>query len=165
MSSPLFDRLDCLCEFLITGPIFSIVRVLDVSIDLVTDITCPVDKYVGHLPIAPETRNVMAQSIYEVFDKLGGRIKVISEFGEVSEQSRLHGFRERWINRLTSRGWLGTTGWAPSVGTSYSPYYCPLNGMEQIPCTTCYGKRLFVQRCRRYRRHGAAALTKCRQMS
>jgi hypothetical protein len=38
------------------------------------------------LPIAPETRNVMAQSINEVFDKLGGRIKVIGEFGEVSEK-------------------------------------------------------------------------------
>jgi hypothetical protein len=49
MNDPPFDRLDCLRKFLITGPVVSIVRGLDVSIDLFIDITCLIDKYVGYL--------------------------------------------------------------------------------------------------------------------
>jgi hypothetical protein len=86
MGGPLFDRLNCLGELLVAGPVFSTVRILDVSIDLVTDITCPIDKYVGHLPIAPERHNIMAQGINERLDERGSRIKVIGEFGEVGEQ-------------------------------------------------------------------------------
>jgi hypothetical protein len=85
MSDPLFDRLNCFGKFLVAGPV-STVHLLDVSIDLVTDITCLIDQYVGHLPIAPERHNIMAQSVDERFDELGSRIRVMGELGEVGEQ-------------------------------------------------------------------------------
>jgi hypothetical protein len=72
----LFNRVNCISIFIETDPIFSTFRSLDVTIDSIANVTCPLEKQVGHLRVAPEGHDIVANCIDHVLDNLGSRISL-----------------------------------------------------------------------------------------
>jgi hypothetical protein len=86
----LFHGIDCIGIFLETDPILSTFRSLDAGVNSIANITCPVNEQVGHLRVAPEGHDIVANSIDKVLDGLGSRINLVGEPGNVHEQRRRH---------------------------------------------------------------------------
>ena len=55
---PLFDRVKRVGKLLETGPVGPALRILDVDIDRVADVTCSVYEHKGHLRVASEGHNI-----------------------------------------------------------------------------------------------------------
>ena len=84
----LFDRVKRVGKLLEAGPVSSIVRLLDVDIDRVANVTCSVYEHKGHMRVASEGHDIATHDLDQVFDDFCGRVALIGEFGKRGQQRR-----------------------------------------------------------------------------
>jgi hypothetical protein len=75
-----------------TGPVqvgaSSGLRLLDVGIDCVANVTCSVYEYIGHLRVASEGHDIATHDLEQEFDDLCGRIAISGRLREHGEKRR-----------------------------------------------------------------------------
>ena len=86
----LFDRVNRVGELLETSPVGTTLRFLDMDINRVANVTCPVYEHKGHLRVALEGHDIATHNLDQVFNDLGCGISLSFGLGEGVEQRGRH---------------------------------------------------------------------------